>query len=56
MANSGIDALNLWVSGDNLFIKTARNGFNPSVRETGSSARRIYAPATTITLGVRVKF
>ncbi|QMU66287.1 MAG: SusC/RagA family TonB-linked outer membrane protein [Flavobacteriaceae bacterium] len=55
-AKSGIDAINLWVSGDNLFIETARNGFNPSVTEIGSSARRIYAPATTITLGVRVKF
>ena len=56
MANSGIDAINVWVSGDNLFNKTARNGFNPTVRETGSSGRRIYAPATTITMGVRVKF
>ena len=52
----GLDALNLWVSGDNLFIESKRDGFNPSVREVGSSARRIYAPATTITLGVRVKF
>ncbi|CAL2075128.1 TonB-dependent starch-binding outer membrane protein SusC [Tenacibaculum sp. 190524A05c] len=56
MENSGIDAINLWVSGDNLFINTAREGFNPSIRETGSSGRRIYAPATTITMGVRVKF
>jgi len=53
---TGIDAANFWVSGDNLFIGTARDGFNPTVRETGSSARRIYAPATTVTMGVRVKF
>ncbi|QTE23977.1 SusC/RagA family TonB-linked outer membrane protein [Polaribacter cellanae] len=56
LSNKGIDAVNLWVSGDNLFIKSARQGFNPSLRENGNSARRIYAPATTITLGVRVKF
>ncbi len=56
MSNSGIDLINIWVSGDNIFTETAREGFNPSVREDGSSARRIYAPATTITLGVRVKF
>lgn len=56
MANSGVDAINLWISGDNLFTKTARAGFNPAVTEIGSSARRIYAPATTITMGVRVKF
>lgn len=54
--NSGIDVINIWVSGDNLFNKTGREGFNPMVREIGSSARRIYAPATTITMGVRVKF
>ncbi|SEC85800.1 TonB-linked outer membrane protein, SusC/RagA family [Tenacibaculum sp. MAR_2009_124] len=56
MPNSGIDLINLWVSGDNLFIESARKGFNPSIRETGNSGRRIYAPATTITFGVRVKF
>ncbi|MCF7561159.1 SusC/RagA family TonB-linked outer membrane protein [Sabulilitoribacter multivorans] len=53
---AGLSSVNLWVSGDNLFINTARDGFNPSVTEVGSSARRIYAPATTITLGARVKF
>ena len=53
---TGLDNLNFWVSGDNIFVNTARLGFNPTVREVGSSARRIYAPATTITLGVRAKF
>ncbi|MEO2050803.1 MAG: SusC/RagA family TonB-linked outer membrane protein [Allomuricauda sp.] len=52
----GLKNVNIWMSGDNLAIKTARQGFNPSVRENGSSTRRIYAPLTTITLGVRVKF
>lgn len=52
---TGIDRLNFWVSGDNLFINSARDGFNPSVTEVGSSARRIYAPPTTVTLGVGVK-
>lgn len=56
LANTGIDVVNLWVSGDNLFINTARKGFNPSIREDGNSGRQIYAPATTITLGARVKF
>lgn len=56
VSRAGLSAVNLWVSGDNIFIKTAREGFNPSVREVGSSARRIYAPATTITLGARVRF
>ena len=56
MENSGIDGINIWVSGDNLFINTAREGFNPAITEAGNSGRRIYAPATTITMGVRVKF
>ncbi|CAM1368921.1 SusC/RagA family TonB-linked outer membrane protein [Tenacibaculum sediminilitoris] len=56
MGDSGIDNINIWMSGDNLYLNSAREGFNPSVRENGSSARRIYAPATTITMGVRVKF
>ncbi len=56
MPNSGIDLINLWVSGDNLFVETAREGFNPSISEIGNSARRQYAPPTTITFGVRVKF
>ncbi len=56
ISKSGIDALNLWVSGDNLMIKTKREGFNPSIRENGNSGRQIYAPATTITLGARIKF
>jgi TonB-linked SusC/RagA family outer membrane protein len=56
ISKSGIDALNLWVSGDNLMIKTKREGFNPSIRENGNSGRQIYAPATTITFGARIKF
>lgn len=52
----GLKNVNIWLAGDNLAIKTARQGFNPSVRENGASARRIYAPLTTVTLGVRVKF
>lgn len=54
--STGLSGLSFWVSGDNLFIETARKGFNPAIREFGNSARRIYAPATTITLGVRAKF
>jgi TonB-linked SusC/RagA family outer membrane protein len=56
VTKAGLDVVNLWVSGDNLYIDTARRGFNPSITEIGSSARRIYAPATTITLGARIKF
>ena len=54
--NTGLSLVNIWASGDNLFVKTARAGFNPQTSETGSSGRALYAPLTTFTLGVRVKF
>ena len=56
VTKAGLDTVNLWISGDNLFIKSKREGFNPAITEVGSSARRIYAPSTTITLGARIKF
>jgi len=37
-------------------MNTARRGFLPTTSESGSSGRRLYAPMTTITLGVRLKF
>ena len=56
LGDSGIDNLNIFVSGDNLFVKTARDGFLPNTSESGNSGRRLYAPLTTFTMGVRVKF
>lgn len=54
--NSGVSNVNIWLSGDNLFILSARDGFNPSTSETGSSSTYRYTPLTTLALGVRVKF
>ena len=56
LENTGLDLVNISVTADNLFNLTAREGFLPNTRETGNSGRRFYAPMTTITLGVRVKF
>ena len=53
---NSIDFANIYFSGDNLFVKTARTGYLPNTRESGSSGRALYAPLTTITMGVRVKF
>ena len=52
----GLANVNIWVSGDNLFLLTTRKGFNPSTAETGSSDMYRYSPLTTYTAGVRVKF
>ena len=46
-------------SGSNLvgeFEGGVREGFLPNTAEDGNSGRRLYAPLTTVTAGVRVKF
>ncbi|RKF04584.1 TonB-linked SusC/RagA family outer membrane protein [Tenacibaculum lutimaris] len=54
--NSGVSNVNIWMSGDNLFLLSDRKGFNPSTSETGAANTYRYSPLTTITLGVNVKF
>ncbi|MDB9782847.1 SusC/RagA family TonB-linked outer membrane protein [Winogradskyella sp.] len=56
LGDSGIDLLNIYVSGDNLFIASRREGFNPNTSQTGNSGRARYAPLSTLTLGLRLKF
>tara|TARA_R110001583_G_scaffold34847_5_gene116622 strand:+ start:9328 stop:12552 length:3225 start_codon:yes stop_codon:yes gene_type:complete len=52
----GLSSINLWVSGDNLFILTARDGYYPMTSLTGESDRYTYLPVSNYTLGVRIKF
>ncbi|MCF2875378.1 MULTISPECIES: SusC/RagA family TonB-linked outer membrane protein [unclassified Tenacibaculum] len=54
--SSGISSLNLWMSGDNLFLLSARDGFNPATSETGRSNVYRYSPLSTISFGARIKF
>ncbi|WP_405292067.1 SusC/RagA family TonB-linked outer membrane protein [Algibacter sp. Ld11] len=56
LVNNTIKSINLWVSGDNLFINSARAGFNPNTSETGATTSYTYAPLSTITVGARIKF
>lgn len=52
----GINAASVWVSGDNLWLKSKRHGFNPSIAEAGNSSVYTYAPLSTISAGIKVKF
>ena len=52
----GLSSINLWVSGDNLFMLTSRTGYNPTSSLTGESDRYTYQPVSNYTLGVRIKF
>lgn len=56
LSDLGMSAVDLYVSGDNLFIQSSRMGFNPTTSESGNSGRGLYAPLSTVTLGVKVKF
>jgi len=52
----GISSCNIFVTGDNLFLLSARDGFNPSTNEVGASDVYRYSPLSTYALGLRVKF
>ncbi|GHE74291.1 SusC/RagA family TonB-linked outer membrane protein [Roseivirga thermotolerans] len=53
---TGLKAVSVSGSADNLFLLSAREGFNPSTSETGASSIYRYDPLTTFTLGLRVRF
>ncbi|MBR8764176.1 TonB-dependent receptor P26 [Porphyromonas levii] len=51
-----VNNASIWVSGDNLFLLSARRGFNPSTSLSGRSSSYTYSPLSTITGGIRVTF
>lgn len=52
----GMSALNIFVSGDNLYFLSKRKGFNPSTAENGASDIYRYSPLSTISAGLRARF
>lgn len=50
------EQISFFVSGDNLWLNTARKGFNPSTAESGASDMYRYSPLSTITVGLKAKF
>ncbi|MGO3706798.1 MAG: SusC/RagA family TonB-linked outer membrane protein [Mesonia hippocampi] len=54
--NIGLAQLSIFASGDNLWLATKRDGFNPSTSISGSSSSYRYSPLSTFTIGVRAKF
>jgi TonB-linked SusC/RagA family outer membrane protein len=56
LRNSGIRNVDFWLSGDNLFLLSARNGYNPTTAEFGESSIYTYAPLSNFTLGLKLKF
>ncbi|PQJ79210.1 SusC/RagA family TonB-linked outer membrane protein [Polaribacter porphyrae] len=52
----GLSSMNLWLSGDNLFLLSTRQGFDPRISQTGNNSVYNYSLLSTMTLGIRVKF
>ncbi len=53
----GLKGVDLWVTGDNLFLLSERKGFNPmSSSLRGSSDSYRYEPMSSFTFGARIKF
>jgi TonB-linked SusC/RagA family outer membrane protein len=48
--------LDFYVSGDNLFLLSKRDGFNPSSSISGASDTYRYSPMSTISVGLKAKF
>lgn len=56
MSKAGIKNLSVYVSGDNLFMLSARKGFVSMSSVSGDSDRSQYAPLSTIMGGVKIEF
>jgi hypothetical protein len=52
----GVESVTFFVSGDNLWLHSQRDGFNPSTAESGASDTYRYSPLSTITVGLKAKF
>ena len=51
-----MNSLDIYASGDNLMLFSARKGFNPAGALSGQSSTYTYAPMSTISLGVKANF
>lgn len=52
----GVAGASVWVSADNLWAHTQRKGFYAFTSEAGSSDMYRYAPLSTVSAGVKVRF
>jgi len=56
LSTLGVAGVTVWVSGDNLWASTERQGFYAFTSEAGSSDMYRYSPLSTISAGLRVRF
>lgn len=51
-----VQQASFWISADNLWFHSKRQGFNPSADEAGETNTYTYSPLSTITVGLKFKF
>lgn len=54
--NVGMKDASVWASGDNLWLKSKRSGFNPSTHEAGTTSMYRYSPLSTLSAGLKVTY
>ncbi|WP_088324449.1 SusC/RagA family TonB-linked outer membrane protein [Polaribacter tangerinus] len=54
--NFGVNSLKVYVSGENLFLKSRRTGLNPQYNLSGTTAGNDFNPSRIITFGLNVSF
>jgi hypothetical protein len=52
----GFDKLSLFITGENLFINSARQGLDPQFSISGTPSGISYSPASTISFGAKINF
>jgi TonB-linked SusC/RagA family outer membrane protein len=56
LSKAKINKSTIWVSGDNLYMTTARAGYFPVGHQSGESDRSQYMPLSTIMCGLNIQF
>jgi hypothetical protein len=51
-----LNSLSVWVSADNLFVLSARQGYYPTASFSGTNDRNQYVPVSTILGGIKFQF
>jgi len=51
----GVQQADVYVTGDNLWLASKRQGFNPATSITGGSSIYTYNPLSTLVFGLNVK-
>jgi hypothetical protein len=52
----GVDQLSMFVTGENLYMFTAREGLNPTYNFSGTQDGMAYSPSRSVIIGLNLQF